>query len=328
MQSILSRWFLFGLLAGWALSHTTVFGQTGVAGAAAPVQEKKAASASSIDKLREGLDKKITIDFVGQSIVEVLNHFRDKTGLPINIDQTAIMQMGVGIDQPIGQVEIKAKDEKAGVVLRKFLNSYNLSSVIFEDALLITTEDTAVFRQFRQRVSVNVDDAPFNKTMQDLARARGINLVIDRSLDKEKVNGPVSLQVEDTGIETALRLLAEQAGLKAVRMGNVMFITTAAKAKTIREEEQHQFDNPFNPNVPGVIRGGFGGGFGGIAMPTRVAPGGIPQLVPPDLPVPPPQKGQPDVPPVKKGASTPGSTSTSPQQRPAVEAPPVPRRDQ
>lgn len=334
MHSILSRWLMFGLLAGWAISHATVFGQTGGAGAAS---DKKGPVPSAIDKVRQGLDKKVTIDFTGQSLVDALNHFRDKTGLPLNIDQTAFMQMGVNIDVPMGQVELKAKDEKAGVVLRRFLSTYQLSAVIFEDALLITAEETAVFRQFRQRVNVDVDEAPFKKTVLDLTRNHGVNLVIDRSLEKGKLDVPISLQVENTGIETAVRLLAEQAGLKAARMGNVLYITTAEKAKKIREEEQHQFDNPLNPNNPGGVppfaRGGFGGGFGGIAMPARVAPGGVPGVVPPDLPVQPPEKGLPDAPPVKKGVTPPGGTSTSPAQRPGLEAPPArpqptPRREQ
>ncbi len=327
MNSILSRWFLFGLLAGWAISHSTVFGQAGGAGATAPPQDKKPAITSSVEKIRQGLEKKVTIDFTGQSLIEALNHFRDKTGLPINLDQMAFMNVGMNIDMPMGQVEFKAKDEKAGVALRRFLNTYNLSSIIFEDAILITTEEVAVVRQFRQRVNVDVDEAPFKKSVQDLTRTHGVNLVIDRALDKTKLDVAISLQVENTGVETAVRLMAEQASLKAVRMGNVMFITTAEKAKKIREEEQHQFDNPFNPNNPAILlpRGGFGGGIGGIAMPARVAPGGLPQVAPPDLPVQPPERGIPDAPPVKKSASTPGSTSTSPPVRPAVEPRPVPQ---
>ena len=47
MKSILSRWFMFGLLVGWALSHTTVFGQPG---ASLP---QKAQPLSAAEKLRQ-----------------------------------------------------------------------------------------------------------------------------------------------------------------------------------------------------------------------------------------------------------------------------------
>jgi type II secretory pathway component GspD/PulD (secretin) len=313
MKSILSRWFMFGLLVGWALSHATVFGQSG--GNAA---EKKGVAGTAVEKLRHGLDKKVTIDFNGQSLSEALNHLRDKTGLPINIDQPALLMSGMNIDVPMGQVEIKAKDEKASSVLRKFLNTYRLTYIIFEDALLITTEETAVMRQFRQRVNVDVEGVPFKKAARDLAGNQGINLVIDPAVMKQ-ADAQVSLQVENTGVETAVRLLAEMASLKAVRMGNVMFITNEEKAKKIRKEEKDQFDNPLNPNVPGMQPGfgpaaGFGGmmgGIGGIARPVRVPPPPIQKVLPP--------QAEPTLPP--PGVAPPVNRGTPP-----VAPPPLPPR--
>src|SRR5215813_10820554 len=48
MRTIISRWFMFGLLLGWALTHATVFGQTAKTG-----EEPK--SALPISKIRAGL---------------------------------------------------------------------------------------------------------------------------------------------------------------------------------------------------------------------------------------------------------------------------------
>ncbi|MBI2806406.1 MAG: hypothetical protein HYX68_15610 [Planctomycetes bacterium] len=323
MRSIPSRYFLFGLLIGWALSHTTVFGQPGE-----KTPEKKA---PPVDKLRAGLNKVITLDFTGQSLNEVLNHFRDKTGLSISVDQVAFMNTGINSDAPAGQLELKAKNERAGTVLRKFLAGYRLTYVIFEDSLLITTEEMALPRQYRQRVSVDVEDVPLKTAILNLARKRGISLVIDPVI-KKQADTPVTLQLDNTAIETALRLLAELADVKAVRMGNVMFITTAAKAKSIREEEAHTFDSPLNPNMPiqgPTVIGGFGGG--GIAFPGRVVPGGIPQIAPegPRNNVAPP-KAIPDAPPRPKGVVNPDGTSSSPvppavQPRPNPQASPAQR---
>ncbi|MBI1833095.1 MAG: hypothetical protein HYR84_16770 [Planctomycetes bacterium] len=344
MTRIISRWIMFGLLIAWALSHASVFGQDG---------DKKAKGATAAEKLRASLDKTVTFDYTGQSLTDVLNHFRDKTGIAINVDPIAMMQMGVndgggipggvipGVPMAQGQqVQLKATNEKAGQVLRRLLNAHQLAYILFEDAVLITTEDAALVRQMRQRVTVDLEDVPFSKAVRNLARTHGINLVIDPKVAKQ-ADAPVSLQLDNTGIETTVRLLAELANLKAVRMGNVLFVTSEEKAKKIREEEPNQLDNlnPNNPLVPPGIRFGFGGmgmgGFGGagIALPTRVAPAiplqGIPNNVAPppppgvDLPIAPDRPVQSPPAPPKKGETRPAVPPPPPPPPPGVESSPA-----
>jgi hypothetical protein len=301
MRSIISRWFMFGLLLGWALTHATVFGQP-VAG--------KASSAG--DKLRANLDKNVTLDFTGQSLTDALNHFREKTGVPINVDQVALMQMlivdaaiaGGGIPGGAPMLfQVKAINEKASQVLRKLLNAHQLAYIVVEDAVLVSTADMVIMRQMRQRVSVDLDEVPFHKAVRTLTKNHSLNLVIDPKV-KIQAETPVSLQLENSGIETTVRLLAELAGLKSVRMGNVIFITTAEKAKKIRDEEPQQFDNPLNPNLPMGVQGllagaAMGGGVGGVMpLPAGAVPALPPQVAPPGTnappiplePLPPPKK--------------------------------------
>jgi hypothetical protein len=325
MRTLISRWFLFGLLFGWALTHATVFGQqTGKTTDTKPV---------TVDKIRQGLDKTITIDYTGQTLAEALNHFREKTGLPINIDSVAFMNqmpMPPGGDPMGGQVTIKGTNEKASQILRRTLSAHRLSYVFIDDAILVTSEDTAVMRQMRQRVSVDLDEVPLKKAARDLAKNHGINLVIDPKVMKQ-AEAPVSLQLDNTGIETTMRLLAELASLKAVRMGNVVFITNEEKAKRIQDEEKHQFDNPLNPNMPGIAYPpaiGLVGGFGGIAMPAqaiqKVAPPVVDVAPPPPVQAPPPPVKPID--PVNRGGSAPANPPPPPPlpsvQRP-VEPPPT-----
>ena len=322
MHTIISRWFLFGLLLGWALTHATVFGQA-------------TAKTPPADKLRAGLDKAITVDYSGHSLVDALNQIRDKSGLPIHIDQPVLMHMQTGYTGNDGnqipmQIWVKATNEKASQVLRKFLNGHQLTYAVFEDSILITTVEMAAARLYRQRVSVDLDEVPLKKAVGELAKNHGINLVIDPTV-KKQAETRVSLQLEDTGLETALRLLAEMASLKAVRMGNVMFVTSGEKAKKIRAEEKHQFDNPVNPHLyqsggPLSQLGEFGG-----AMPGRVGPG-IPLQAIPNAPGPPPGIELPQAPvqklvpePIqspKKGEAAPGAPPLPPPP-PGLERPPV-----
>lgn len=338
MRSIISRWFLFGLLLGWSLTHATVFGQS-------PTKSSEGKATSTQDKLRQGLERAITVDYSGASLVEVLNHIRDRSGINITLDEQALLNIGIGPDGNDGfarQFQVKARDQKASVVLRNFLANYRLCYVVFEDSLLVTTEEMAVLRQLRQRVNVNLEEVPARTAIRDLARSRGINVVIDPKVLKQ-AETPVTLQLDNTGIETAMRLMAELASLKAVRMGNVMFVTSEEKAKRIREEEKEQFDNPFNPGNPAVDRPiiGIGGGFGmigGGAVPRAVPPGiavpGNPGIAIPEpgIPVPPnvdPPPGRPDGQPPMRGGDTPAApvkkvipVPQAPQAPPQPPAPP------
>src|SRR5260370_8708625 len=92
--------------------------------------------------------------------------------------------------------------------------------------------------------------------LKDLHKEKVTNLLIDKKVAKE-AKAEVSLQFEDVPYETVVRLLCEQAGLKPVRLGNVLYITSSAIAKELRSEPD-------------------------------LAPSGIPGVpTPPDLPLPP-----------------------------------------
>ena len=50
---------------------------------------------------------------------------------------------------------------------------------------------------------------------------------------EKEAKAPVSIQLEDVPLETAVRLLAEMAGLKPVRVGNVLFVTKKETANEL-----------------------------------------------------------------------------------------------
>jgi hypothetical protein len=303
MRIILSRWLLSVMLIGWALSHAAVCGQ-----------DKAAFTA---EKLRQGLDKTITVDYAGQSLADVLKHIQEKTGVPIDLDPAAATNMGGDPNVPPGgapiQIKIKATNEKASQVLRKLLNVHGLSYVILEDGVFVSYYLDNVERQYMQFVSVTVENVPFKKAVHDLAKKHGINLLIDPKMIKQ-ADASVSLELDNASLETAIRMLAELADLKTARMGNVMFITSEERAKKIREEEQHQIDNPLNPTASAAsMRGGIVGGFGAAPPLIRVAPNVFPAPPPPPgavVPVPAPRPALAPVP--VPGNAPPGGIQLQP----------------
>ena len=124
--------------------------------------------------------------------------------------------------------------------------------------------------QLRQRVSVDCDGTAFAAAAKQLAADTGANVVVDPRLG-DKANKAVTLKLDDVPLETAVRLLAEVADLRAVRMSNVLFVTTPEKAKALRKDGDAPTSpsplNPFFPGggvpVPGVIGGPAGEIHGG-----------------------------------------------------------------
>ena len=128
----------------------------------------------------------------------------------------------------------------------------------------------AVYRQLKQRISVDYDAVPLSKASRTCTRY-GVNVVIDpRTVKNKAAENPVTLQVDDVPFEAAMRLLCEMADLKPARMGNVIFVTTEARADKLKDGDS-LVPTPGlpNPGLPGVFPGGLGGfGGAGIAVPA------------------------------------------------------------
>jgi hypothetical protein len=268
------RWFAFGFVFAWALSHRVAVAQN----------EKETRPAPS-DRIRRTLEQVIAFDYNGQSFREAMEHLQSKTNLPIVIDPIAVQSVGL-IEGVPAAIEFKNVRGKVRQALQNLLHNYGLTYVVLEDTLLITTEESAFQRQMRQRVPVDLNDVPASKALRDLARQTGISLVIDPRVGKA-TSQKVTLELDEATVETSLRLVAEFVDLKAVRMGNVIFVTDAARAAKIRKEEPAQ-PNPLDPRAPlinalgGALGAGFIGGVGAPAIAVPAAPAPPVQAPPPE----------------------------------------------
>lgn len=209
------------------LSHASVFGGSGQTAAVEP---------GPAERIRQLLDQPLTLDYNGVSLQEVTQHLREKTRVNWVLDQFAVHQVGLGPDVPLVVTLKSDRSGKLRTAVQRMLNAYNLTFVILEDSVLITTEEIALSRQMRQRVSVSYTNTPVNTALKDLARDTAINLIFDPRLGRE-ADAKVSLQLEGAGLESTVRILAEMANLKSVRMGNVLFITNEVRADKLRCED-------------------------------------------------------------------------------------------
>jgi hypothetical protein len=265
MKALFTRTLRVGALAlAWGLAVSTVW--------AAPVPtEAKPKDATAADKIRQALEKVGNVSIDGQPLHLALNQLKDDFGVPFVLDRFTLQQIGIEPEQV--QVTFKAKDVKLRTAVRSMLGQYNLSFAIVGDSVLVTTDEMAMYRQMRQRVNIDYDNAEFAKAIKQLARDTATNLIIDARSARE-AKGAVTLQLEDVPLETAVRLMSEMVGLKPVRVGNVMFICSKAAADELKKDA----DLVPPTGIPGVP-----GGPGGIPLPPGIKVDNL--IVPPAVPV-------------------------------------------
>jgi hypothetical protein len=202
---------------------------------AGPAAPEKDAVASPVEKLRKELDKPITLKITKQSLSAAVEMLHKQTKINFVLDGPVIQQLGFSPDQPPSPVDVDLKDVKVRTALRSILSPYNLSFAAIGDTVVITSDEMAMFRQMRQRVSVDLEKTPFADALKQISHQTGANLILDTRVEKDAA-AKISLQMEDVPLETAVRLLAEMAGLKPVRVGNVLFVTGKANANEMRND--------------------------------------------------------------------------------------------
>jgi hypothetical protein len=213
----------------WALVPSLLW-----AAPAAPDKDDKAVSPA--DKLRADLDRPISLKIDKQPLSAAIDALREKSKVNIVLDGLTIQQqLGFAPDQTPVPVQVDLKDVKVRTALRTILAPYGLTYAPLGDAIVVTTEDAAMVRQMRQRISVDMSKVDLAGALRRITRETAVNLILDSRVDKE-AKTEVTLQVEDVPLETAVRLLSEMAGLKPVRVGNTLFVTKKEIAAEMRND--------------------------------------------------------------------------------------------
>lgn len=234
---------------------------------AGPVGKDAVKKDSSAEAVRKALDAPISLEVGDQPLAGVLSQLSELAKVSIVYDRTSLAMIGDGTD-PI--VTLRAKDMKLRSALRSVTAQNGLSFGVVGDFILVSGEETVWQRQVRQRVSVDWDDVQFAKALKDLAKETATNLVLDPRQAKKAADMRVSMKLDDVPLETAVRLMAEMAGLKPARMGNVLFVTSEERADRLKDAE-----HPTSPTFPGIM----GGGINGVvpAVPPPAPPASAPK---------------------------------------------------
>ena len=214
---------------------------------AAPADNTTPEAPRGGDKVRKALLHPITLKLENKSLSAAIDALKDAAKMNIVLDSAAIQQLGYTPDmsQPIS---IDLKDAPVRTVLREILDPFGLTYVVIDNALIVTTEDMAMMRQMRQHVTVDMDKVDLGSALRQVARDAGVNVLVDSRVEKD-ADAKVTLHLEDVPLETAVRLLAEMANLKLVRIGNVLFVTSKDNANELRQDPDLN-QPPQPPSLP------------------------------------------------------------------------------
>lgn len=255
-----------------------------LAALAAPLPAEPKVPVSPAEKVRKALDQVVNIEFSEQPLQQAMTQLSEQTKIKFIVDRAALnASPNADPDMP---VTAKLQDTKLRSGLRNVLNQYGLSYVVLEDMVLVTTQEMADYRQLQQRVDVDWQDLPLSQALAQLSRRTGCNLVLDRRIAKECRETTLTLNVTDASLETVVRIIATEAGLTSVRMGNVLFVTTDEKAAKLRAEPESRPPSTGSDGampVPAGILQGIGPG-GAMIPPVKIVPGGVPPPVPAPAP--------------------------------------------
>jgi hypothetical protein len=193
------------------------------------------------------------------TLIEALDILANRYDLPFDINETAFkfeMLPDVAkteIAQPNAIPEMTAP---LGAVLKKVLARVPVPSgatyVVRRDTIEITTVEALRKEIWGEDyrgpmlplVRSNFEKLPLRDALRELAQQAEYNIVLDSSVDDEAAKTPVTARLRNAPLDTAVRLLADMAGLRVVQTANVLYVTTPEKAEALRERLKAEKPKP------------------------------------------------------------------------------------
>ncbi len=245
--------------------------------AAAPVPSDSKPAETPVQKARKALEQTITAKSEAKSLHDAIDLLKEVAKVDIVLDTSTIQMLGIDPNQTIISFDFKNVKLKDG--LRTAFASMNLRCGITATGIVVSTDEGLTIRQLRHRVNVDADGKTLAETLKSLAEETGANVVIDPRA-KKWADEKITLKIEDAPLESAVRLTSDVAGLAVIRMSNVLFVTTEARADKLRPDA----DRPLGPTPGNAVfpqDGGAAGGGGNFPnLPPMINPPIIPPLVP------------------------------------------------
>jgi hypothetical protein len=144
----------------------------------------------------------------------------------------------------------KMKAVAFGTVLRLLLDQVGGTALIRSDYIEIVPTVRVVREIYQGRegprfplVHAAFEGTPLDEALERLTAATGVSVVVDPRTERGKET--VNALLVNVPLDSAVRVLADSAGLKMVRLDNVLYLTGPESARALQAElERHKLPAP------------------------------------------------------------------------------------
>lgn len=183
------------------------------------------------------------------SFVEFASFFKTRSKVHVRLDMASLPHLDVSE----AMFSVSSRDGSYRDALRQALRPHDLRFGIVGSEVWVSTADGLAQRQLRQPVSVDIKKESITQVIKTLAAQTGANLLVDPRVDERLIaerHYVAELRLDDVPLEVVVRLAAELAALQAVRLDNVIFITTPERATRLQTPTANAAGDVLQKEVP------------------------------------------------------------------------------
>lgn len=204
-------------------------------------------------ELREKLAKPIDyqgIDDPKATLAELLQQLSQVYDLSFDVNEKAFRDVEIAdvLNYEVaGRAPIPRMKTRLGNVLQKILSRVGDSQaayVVRKDVIEITTRQAFRAEFYPNRgegplpplVYADFNERPLDEALQELSRSARVSILVDKQIAKT-AKTPVTAELFNVPLDTAVRLLANMVALKSVQIDNVLYVTTKENAAELTAED-------------------------------------------------------------------------------------------
>jgi hypothetical protein len=175
---------------------------------------------------------------------DAMEFLSERYDLTILIDHQAFKEEGVDEIENFKVRSPKMVGIRLGTVLRLVLEQAGASYLVRKDHIEITPAARLERNIWAHHsgpklplVHAVFDKRPLDEALKELSAATGITVIVDvRPEGKSK--SPVTANLVNATLDDAVRVLADMADLKAVRLESLFYVTSKENAKALQAEQE------------------------------------------------------------------------------------------
>jgi hypothetical protein len=211
--------------------------------ASAPPAPEKAVSASETVDWQTALKKRVSLSkgIDPMPLQEAVENLQDQFRVPILIDTQAFRRDLSDDDVGGKQVKLQVmKDVRLATILRFLCDQVNGAYIANADHLEIVpaTRVRPADRPLLPLVYANFKQKELAGVLEELSDSTDYNIVLDNRLLEDYGKMPVTANLKNVPVDTAVRVIAEGVGLKIVILDNLIFVTSVQPYLDMQKEKE------------------------------------------------------------------------------------------